>query len=387
MAPALAEDARTLSNGANHRHWPKTVLPHPTPRHNRVSLMSRLPHDHISVTNVRPAYQASLHAGVAQAELDAVGLTRATMDDDEASLPAAATYAHLELMERRGGLDDFMVDAARRHTIASLGIVGLACKTVPTVGVALRCHQRFQHLTNRTARYSPETIGGRLELREQREGDPRRGSVLVSDYTMLIAVHLLRTIAAAPLPVLEARSKRVEMGDTERASLESFIGAPLVLGSAEAALCLHADVLDLPVASADAELAAYFQDVLSRAARFDPEEPALVTETRTAIQEALATGTPTGVEIGKRMGMSQRTLQRRLLAHGLGYQALVDDTRARLSLGYLADPKLSLAEVAYLLGYREETSFFRSFRRWKGVTPTEWRAGVSSRDSPRRRAN
>lgn len=384
--PALAEHANPLSHDANRRNRPGQARLHLGRRHIRLPGMSHLAPDHISVTNVRPAYQASLHAGVAQAELDALGLTHATMHDDEASLPGSATYAHLELMERRGGLGEFMVNAARRHSIASLGVVGLACKTVPTVGQALSCHQRFQHLTNRTARYSPEVLDGRLELRERRGGEPRRGSLLVSDYTLLIAVHLLRTIAAAPVAVIEARSRRVEIGDAERAHIEAFIEGPLVMGSSEAALCLNATALDLPVASADTELAAYFQDVLHRAAHIDPEEAPLLTRARAAIQEALATGTPTGAEIGRRMGMSQRTLQRRLLAHGLGYQALVDDTRARLSVGYLADPQLSLAEVAYLLGYREETSFFRSFRRWKGVTPTEWRAGVSSGDTPRRRS-
>ncbi len=334
--------------------------------------MPLLPLDHISVTNVRPAYRASLDAGLTQDALDTIGLTRTVMDDDEASVPAAATYAHMELMEQRGGLGGFLVDATQRHATASLGVVGLACKTAQSVGTALSYHQRFQHLTNRTARYSSELVGGRLELREERSSH-RRGSLLISDYTLLIANHLLRTIAAAPVPVLEVHSKRAEMSAAERAVLEAFHGAPIVLGSPQAALCLHASVVDLPVASTDPELAAYFQSVLSRAARFAPEEPALVTRTRTAIQDALVTGTPSGAEIGKRLGMSQRTLQRRLLAAGTGFQALMEDTRAQLAVGYLADPTLSLAEVAYLLGYREESSFFRSFRRWKGMTPTEWR--------------
>jgi AraC-like DNA-binding protein len=330
--------------------------------------------EHISVTNVRPAVEASRARGVTEARLSALGFPGEVMEDEEAWVSGDVTYGHMECMARREDFGGFLLDAVGRHTIASLGVVGLACKTVATVGEALACHQRFQHLTNRTARYVPEVVEEELRFTEHREGSPRPGSLLVSDYTMLVAVHLIRTVAAEPVPVLAAYSRRGHIDPIERALLEDFLGAPLQTGAAQASLVLEAGVLSTAVGSADVELADYFQGVLRRAAHVAPGDSVLVTRARVAIQDAFATGSPTGLEIGRRLGMSQRTLQRRLQSEGLRFSELVADTRMRLAEGYLADPALSLAEVAFLLGYREESSFFRSFRRWKGVTPSTWRA-------------
>ncbi len=331
--------------------------------------------EYICVTNVRPAYAASRALGVSEAALEELGLPRALIDDDDCAVPGKATYGHMELMERRGGFGSFLVDAAKRHTIASLGVVGLACKTVPTVREALACHGRFQHLTNRTALYSTAADSRHLTMTEHRGGEQRRGAVLISDYTMLVAVQLLRVVAADAVPVVAMHSRRHTIDPEERSMLEDFLQAPVSTGFDQAAIVLPIETLEAPVAKADPDLAAYFTQVLARAAHFELDEPEVVERARIAIRDALATGTPTGIEIGKRLGMSQRTLQRRLHAEGHRFQALVSDTRMRLAEGYLSDSKLTLAEVGYLLGYREETSFFRSFRRWKGVTPAVWRGG------------
>jgi AraC-like DNA-binding protein len=66
-------------------------------------------------------------------------------------------------------------------------------------------------------------------------------------------------------------------------------------------------------------------------------------------------------------------LQRKLAEEGLAFEDLVDEMRRDLALRYLADPKIAVAEVAYLLGYSEPSPFNRAFKRWTGVTPSEAR--------------
>jgi AraC-like DNA-binding protein len=333
-----------------------------------------LPPDHISVTNVRPAYATSLARGMSPASLAAVGLPAETMADDDAAVPGAATYAHMEAIQRQDDVGGFLVEAARRHTGESLGIVGLACKTVPTVAEAFLCHARFQHLTNRTAHYTHAVDGEDLVLTEHRHGPPRPGSLLLSDYALLVAVQLLSVAAERSVPVVAMASRRSSMPADERTQLEEAFQCPVSLGATHASLTLPLSVLALEIPRADPELAAYFQQVLARAARFDEGDSALVAQCRRAIQEALPHGTPTGGMIGRQLGMSQRTLQRRLQDEGLRWTDLVADTRMRLAKGYLADERLSVAETAFLLGYQDDTSFFRAFRRWTGQTPTQWRA-------------
>jgi AraC-like DNA-binding protein len=71
--------------------------------------------------------------------------------------------------------------------------------------------------------------------------------------------------------------------------------------------------------------------------------------------------------------MSPRTLQRRLRDHGLCYADLLDSTRASAAKNYLSDRGISVAEVAYLLGFSEQSSFNHAFKRWTGQAPNEFR--------------
>jgi AraC-like DNA-binding protein len=73
------------------------------------------------------------------------------------------------------------------------------------------------------------------------------------------------------------------------------------------------------------------------------------------------------------IGMSERTLQRRLSDEGESYQSLVDDVRRRFALEYLERSKFTVAEVAYLVGFSDLASFHHAFKRWTGRTPGSFR--------------
>ncbi|MCB9526863.1 MAG: AraC family transcriptional regulator ligand-binding domain-containing protein [Myxococcales bacterium] len=78
--------------------------------------------------------------------------------------------------------------------------------------------------------------------------------------------------------------------------------------------------------------------------------------------------------VAARLGLSARTLQRRLRAEGTAFAAVVDETRQALAEVYLADRSLTVLEVAIMLGYADESAFHRAFKRWFGARPGEWRA-------------
>ncbi len=77
--------------------------------------------------------------------------------------------------------------------------------------------------------------------------------------------------------------------------------------------------------------------------------------------------------------MSGRTLQRRLADRGYSYQALVDEVRRRLAERLLQATESSLAEVAFMTGFSEQSSFTRAFKRWAGQTPRSYRIASQSR--------
>ena len=71
--------------------------------------------------------------------------------------------------------------------------------------------------------------------------------------------------------------------------------------------------------------------------------------------------------------MSGRTLQRRLSEQGHSYQGLVDEARRRLAGSLLRETNYSLAEIAFMTGFAEQSSFTRAFKRWAGQTPRSYR--------------
>jgi AraC-like DNA-binding protein len=96
-------------------------------------------------------------------------------------------------------------------------------------------------------------------------------------------------------------------------------------------------------------------------------------QARQVLCRLLPQGEPKRDTVAQTLHLSQRTLQRRLQEEGTSFQTLLDDTRRELAEQYLAQPGLTLLEIAYLLGFADPSNFFRAFRRWFDVTPGEYR--------------
>jgi AraC-like DNA-binding protein len=115
-------------------------------------------------------------------------------------------------------------------------------------------------------------------------------------------------------------------------------------------------------------LESHANDALARL----PTRSGLALEVQRAVTSLLNGDLRIGA-IARRLGMSGRTLQRRLADEGVSYQQLLDDARKEGAGRYLNEPTLAICEVAYLLGYSEPAPFHRAFKRWYGMTPEHFR--------------
>ena len=134
------------------------------------------------------------------------------------------------------------------------------------------------------------------------------------------------------------------------------------------------DDLNLSLTSADEQLLSVLQgygdQVLAEIAR---QSPGLVVSVERAIAEQLGAGSVTLETVASGMGMSPRTLSRKLAAEGTSFFRLLEDLRKSLSKSYLRDSNLVLAEIAFLLGYSGLGSFNDAFKRWTGHSPGQFR--------------
>jgi AraC-like DNA-binding protein len=103
---------------------------------------------------------------------------------------------------------------------------------------------------------------------------------------------------------------------------------------------------------------------------------------REVLTQRLARGEPSQEQVAELLNMSARTLQRKLSEHGIMYKEILDATRHQLALAYLSAPRYSVSDVTYLLGFSAGSCFTRAFRRWTGLSPTDWRAALEARPLP-----
>ncbi|MGJ7544652.1 AraC family transcriptional regulator [Variovorax sp. LT1R16] len=102
---------------------------------------------------------------------------------------------------------------------------------------------------------------------------------------------------------------------------------------------------------------------------------------RQLVADRLPEGEPGRTAIARALGVAERTLQRRLQDEGTSFHALIDETRREGAERHLAQPHLSLAEVAYLLGFASQGNLTRACRRWFDMTPRQYRARATAADS------
>jgi AraC-like DNA-binding protein len=171
----------------------------------------------------------------------------------------------------------------------------------------------------------------------------------------------------------EFRPTRVVSPDID-ARIEDFVGCPIERG---AIMALHISREDAarPLVTRNPDMWQIFEPHLKVALAEELLGSAIVEQVRNTLLEALPAGNSTIVEVASRMGISQRSLQRKLADASTSYTKLLEDTRLEIASRYLRATSLSLQEIAYLLGYNETSSFFRAFRKMTGKTPLGFRNG------------
>ncbi|WP_334164482.1 AraC family transcriptional regulator [Phenylobacterium sp.] len=151
--------------------------------------------------------------------------------------------------------------------------------------------------------------------------------------------------------------------------------APVTFGAERNALRLNPVFQEAPVA----RLPGYVFGVLSdrAAALLQKLESAGTVRGRVEalLMPVLHRGDVSMDDVAGHLGVSRQTLFRKLKAEGVTFEKIYDELRHRLALHYLANPKVSINETAYLVGFSEPAAFSRAFKRWTGISPTAYRVG------------
>ncbi|GIN66539.1 MULTISPECIES: AraC family transcriptional regulator [Bacillus] len=161
------------------------------------------------------------------------------------------------------------------------------------------------------------------------------------------------------------------MGDVQ--ALEAYFGCRIRIGANCNRLTLHRGDLDRPFVSYNAELLEILTPALDQSLDEQKHSLSITEMVKWIMKRSLTAGRPDIQTVASELGMSDRTLQRRLTDEGTSFKHLLTQVRHEQAREYLADPSLDIKEVAFLIGYEDQNSFYRAFRLWEGDTPSNWR--------------
>jgi AraC-like DNA-binding protein len=311
-------------------------------------------------------------AGIALAPLlKKAGLNVAQVEDRAMRLPVRAQIRFLELAA--DALEDEWLGfhLARDFDLREIGLLHYVLASCETLDDALQRGCRYSTLVNEGVKLSYADRND-VAITFTYLGIPRHSDRHQIEFWIATAVRTCRALTGRHL--LPHRVQFTHRRHEDYAEMNAFLGVEAEFGAAADEIAFLRDVKDLAVVSADP----YLNDLLTGFCEEAlAQRPLRNGGVRAAVENAMAPLLPHGKarvgEIARRLGMSQRTLARRLAEEGATFGGVLDQLRCDLAQRHVRDSSLAVSQIAWLLGYQEVSAFTHAFKRWTGTTPREMR--------------
>lgn len=313
----------------------------------------------------------------AMVDLDKTALLRGAGVDPDAAPEIAQMvqeddyYTLLEtLADAEGGSPQFQIKAGASMLCEDYGVFGMAFKAATSLAGSFERAERYSMLLTSVSTYTIEADDNDAYLFLHREGD-RRGLQLSNEATMASIVSICREVS---LDVFNPRAVYLKHEAPPSTKFyEDFFGCKMIFSADRNALLLSRRMLDQPNRLGDKSMSLFFNSILDQELEKVGTDKPIEELVQMQISRSFSEGVPKMNDVAHSLGMSERTLNRRLAKLGLTFQSLVETSRQQMAEGLLRRTQYSLAEVAFLTGFSEQSAFTRAFKRWVGRTPASFR--------------
>jgi AraC-like DNA-binding protein len=305
------------------------------------------------------------------------GLTSSEIHDRQARLDARRQIAFLNLVA--DALPDELLGfhLAEAFDLREGGLLYFVPASSATLGEAFARAERYSTITNEGVRLRCQEASD-LSLRYSYVGVARHMDRHQVEFWARMVVRMCQTLTGT-----ELRPVRISFAHprcSASGQLAAFFDCEVAFDSEADDVAFARGASQLRLVNADP----YLNELLVRygeealAQRTDPASPI-----RASVENVLAPLLPHGKgragEVARALGMSERTMARRLAAENLTFLSIREEMRKDLALCYLKDTSTSISRIAWMLGFTEVSAFTHAFRRWTGMTPTQMRARARTR--------
>ena len=300
-----------------------------------------------------------------------VGLTPELIADPDERLSVRSQVRLLE--EAAIALKDDRIGftLAREFDLREIGLIYYVMASSQTLGEGLKRLARYSRVTNEALVFGYRE-GNSLTISLSYSGVSRHSDRHQIEFCMFAVLRICRALTGQHLvpkhfSVAHLRSEGIS-------EMMRFVGTKVEFGADADEFDFNVDARGLPLIHADSHLnKLLLKSSEATLADRKGETSQLRTRVENAISSLLPHGRVLAEDVARGLGMSERTLVRRLSDEGLSFSEILQKLRRDLAVRYLTDHKLHVPKIAWLLGFQEVSSFTHAFKRWTGKTPSKMR--------------
>lgn len=330
----------------------------------------------MSVVGALMVLQVAERLGVSREVLLAeASLPAQQLKDADGHIPLSTHHGLWEAAAQKSGARTISLKVAEACEPATFQVLGYACMTAPNVREALDRLVRFLSLFLQGETVTLEQTDEFAHLVLHQTAPRRMGRALSAESTLAKIVVTVRILIGND-PQTKWSPSEVRFtheAPEDVAPYEKLFGCPVVFGATRTELVIAHSALDPELAKGDPALSAFFESHAEKMLERLGAQAGATTRVRRAVTDAIHAGEVSEATVAKRLGWSERTLRRRLGEEGSNFRTVLDTVRRELAQSWLVESRLSIGEVAFMLGFSEASNFHRAFKRWTSQTPDEFR--------------
>ena len=325
--------------------------------------------NYISIHLYRKMINHARLEGIDESELENLS-TPLNMIDKIQAVPADHFFELHEKFDERLG-SGFSVRIGQAMKIEDYGVLGLSWRTCSRAGEIFdRCERYFKLLSN-TYVFKVENENDISHIYLNRDAY-RRGVELSNEATFSAAVVVLQAMTEKNILPININFKHDPPGSFEDYS-QAF-QCPVLFKQPYNVISYTTDDLNTRTAKADLLLNKFLVERVEEETNgIEIKGSKLCMDVEDIIKDALPSGIPALLEVAEQIGMSARTLTRRLAENDVTFRDLIKKSQEDISKNLLTTTKRNIAEIAFETGFSEQSAFNRAFKRWTGLSPLEYR--------------
>jgi AraC-like DNA-binding protein len=322
---------------------------------------------------LQPLLEAAAARGVTSSALAAaVGLPPEALDPLPEQLPADDYVRLLDVAADLAHDPHFGLHVGERVKLGTYSVYGLILLSCRDFGQAFEQTMRYEQLAHDLGRSTLQVREGIAHYTWHSNYPAAHRHLADSVFAGIRVFGNWLAGMALPPAILQLMH---DGGDPAgHAEYERVFGAMPQFGASANTAGFDAALLNWPVPNADVSLYPVLQQHAEQLLkqRVQPEA-GIVQHVHAAIVDKLSQGQVRLAAVAEDLKLTPRTLQRKLSDAGASFQQVLDAARFSLARDYLRQPALSLVDIAFLLGYQEQSAFNHAFREWSGMNPGAWR--------------